>query len=56
MKINKIKKIKPTSDVVLGNKKRNNNSNSNNSHSGEFEKVLKKQLDQLRKKEYNKEN
>ena len=56
MKINKVKKVEPVTDVVLGNKKRNNDSSSNNSHSGEFEKVLKKQLDQKRKKEYNKEN
>ena len=56
MKINKIRKIKAISDIVLGYKKKNNDSTSHNSHSDEFEKVLKKQLDQQRKKEYNKDN
>ena len=45
MKINKIKKVEPVSEISIGKYKSNSNSNKK-----EFQKTLKKELDKKKKK------
>lgn len=47
MKINKVKKVEPISGINIGKYKSNSNSSKN---SKQFQKSLKKELDQKKKK------